>query len=70
MRALSPTFTFDDVVLVDVDARFHVVEIGDAHHFRAGELARADDALADAAGERADRAVRSARRWWSSTAIH
>src|SRR5436305_977199 len=45
------------VVLVDVDDRFHVVEVCDAHHLGAGELARADDALADAAGERADRTV-------------
>ena len=48
----------DDVVFVDVDARLHVLQVGDAHHFRSRELHRADHALADAAGQRADAAVR------------
>src|SRR5205814_3432830 len=47
-----------DVVLVDVDLRLHFAEVRDAHDFRAGELARTDDALTDAAFHRADGAVR------------
>src|SRR3954454_6798671 len=50
-------FHVDDVVLVDVDARLHVAEVRDAHDLGAGELTRADDALAEAAGEGTDRAV-------------
>src|SRR5262249_5020774 len=47
----------DDVVLVDVDLRFYHGEVGDVHHFRAGELAGADDALAEPAVQHGDGAV-------------
>src|SRR5207244_7200208 len=48
----------DDVVLVDVDAGLHIVEVRNAHHLGTGKLDGADHALADAAGQRAHAAVR------------
>jgi len=50
----------DDVVLIDVDLRFHVGQVGDAHDFGAGELARADDTLAEPRGQGADACRRTA----------
>jgi hypothetical protein len=35
---LVADFHVYDIVFVHIDARFHVAEIGHAHHFRAGEL--------------------------------
>ena len=44
---LVANFHIHDVVLVYVHARFHVIEVGHAHHFRAGKLSRRHDALAE-----------------------
>ena len=47
----------DDVVLVHVHDRLHVVEIGHPHHFGAGKLIRRHDALAELAVQHGDDAV-------------
>ena len=47
----------DDVVFVHLHFELHTVQIGDAQHLGAGELPRADDALAGLALERHNRAV-------------
>ena len=46
-----------DVVFVHVYTRFHVAEVGHAHHFRAGELISRHNAFAQFAVENCDRAV-------------
>ena len=46
-----------NVILVYIDTRFHVAEVGDAHHFRAGELPRGYKTFAQFAVENRDRAV-------------
>ena len=46
-----------NVVLVHIDPRLHVTEVGNAHYFRAGELPRGYKTFAQFAVENCDRAV-------------
>ena len=47
----------DDIVLVDIDARFHVTEVSHAHYFRARKLPRGHKTFALFTVENCDCAI-------------